>query len=202
MADKSLTDTDKADLISVLNKATGDYLSGADTESLLELNTALSRFGAKSTNKQFQQFIKEKVENNVATSQKGNKSSKFGEHAKNEQEIKAGKGIVGNSLEWNSWQNYKKTTINGKQYAQVGDRLYSQHAIDRMQPSGLGSPAGTVGAGRNISPGIVEYTIQNGTKTISKVNGVERTVHWSGDVGVVTENNGKVIVTILRRSEK
>ncbi|WP_176701139.1 EndoU domain-containing protein, partial [Gilliamella sp. Bif1-4] len=91
MADKSLTDTDKADLISVLNKATGDYLTGADTESLLELNTALSRFGAKSTNKQFQQFIKEKVENNVATSQKGNKSSKFGEHAKNEQEIKTGK---------------------------------------------------------------------------------------------------------------
>jgi hypothetical protein len=38
MADKSLTDTDKADLISVLNKATGDYLTGADTESLLELN--------------------------------------------------------------------------------------------------------------------------------------------------------------------
>ncbi|OCG41505.1 hypothetical protein A9G25_06210 [Gilliamella sp. Bif1-4] len=92
MADKALTDTDKADLISVLNKATGDYLSGADTESLLELNTALSRFGAKSTNKQFQQFIKEKVENNVATSQKGNKSSKFGEHAKNEKELNAGKG--------------------------------------------------------------------------------------------------------------
>ncbi|WP_141675049.1 polymorphic toxin type 50 domain-containing protein [Gilliamella sp. Bif1-4] len=60
--------------------------------SLLELNTALSRFGAKSTNKQFQQFIKEKVENNVATSQKGNKSSKFGEHAKNEKELNAGKG--------------------------------------------------------------------------------------------------------------
>ncbi len=56
--------------------------------------------------------------------------------------------------------------------------------------------------GRNISPGIVEYTIQNGTKTSSMVNGVERTVYWSGDVGVVAENNGKVIVTILRRSEK
>jgi hypothetical protein len=35
---------------------------------------------------------KNAVENNVATSQKGNKSSKFGEHAKNEKEIKAGKG--------------------------------------------------------------------------------------------------------------
>ena len=71
-----------------------------------------------------------------------------------------------------------------------------------MQPSGLGSPAGTVGAGRNISPNIVEHTIQNGTKTSSMVNGVKRTVYWSGDVGVVTERNSKVVVTILRRSEK
>lgn len=71
-----------------------------------------------------------------------------------------------------------------------------------MQPSGLGSPAGTVGAGRNISPNIVEHTIQNGTKTSSMVNGVKRTVYWSGDVGVVTERNSKIVVTILRRSEK
>lgn len=82
------------------------------------------------------------------------------------------------------WSEQMKTTIDGKQYAQIGDKLYSQHAVDRMQPSGLGSPAGTVGAGRNISPCIVEHTIQNGTSSI--VNGVERTVHWSSDVGVVT----------------
>ena len=126
------------------------------------------------------------------------KASKDGEKGAS----KAVKGTTGNSLEWNSWQNYKKTIIDGKQYAQIGDRLYSQHAVDWMQPSGLGSPAGTVGAGRNISPGLVEHTIQNGTKTSSTVNGVERTVHWSGDVGVVTESNGKIIVTILRRSEK
>ncbi len=117
----------------------------------------------------------------------------------------AGKGateIVNNPLEWNSWQNYPKTTVNGKKYAQVGDRLYSQHAVDRMQPSGLGSPAGTVGAGRNISPKIVEHTIKNGTKTHTTVNNIERILHWSGDVGVVTENNSKVVITILRRSEK
>ncbi|MEY0290695.1 hypothetical protein AB7303_19960 [Providencia rettgeri] len=111
-------------------------------------------------------------------------------------------GQINNGLEWNSWQNYPKATVDGKQYAQVGDRLYSQHAVDRMQPSGLGSPAGTVGAGRNISPGIVEYAINNGSKTTTSVNGVERVVYWSGEVGVVTENNAKVIVTILRRSEK
>ena len=97
MADKSLTDTDKADLISVLNKATGDYLSGADSESLLELNTVLSRLGAKSSNKQFQDFIKEKVENNVAKSQKGNKSSKFCEHLDKEAQL-AGKGTAGDNI--------------------------------------------------------------------------------------------------------
>ena len=116
--------------------------------------------------------------------------------------LKTGKGMTENFLEWNSWQNYQKMTVAGKQYAQIGDRLYSQHAVDRMQPSGLGAPAGTVGAGRNISPSIVEHTIQNGIKTTSTVNGVERTVHWSGDVGVVTESNGKIVVTILRRSKK
>lgn len=71
-----------------------------------------------------------------------------------------------------------------------------------MQLSELGFPAGTVRTSRYISPNIVEHTIQNGTKTSSMVNGVKRTVYWSGDVGVVTERNSKIVVTILRRSEK
>ena len=53
--------------------------------------------------------------------------------------------IVLKKLPWDSWQNYRKVTVDGRQYAQIGHRLYSQHAVDRMQPSGLGSPAGTVG---------------------------------------------------------
>jgi len=69
-----------------------------------------------------------------------------------------------------------------------------------MQPSGLGSPAGTSGPGRNITANIVEHTIKTGTPQTSISNGVPRTVYWSGDVGVVTENKGNVIVTILRRS--
>ncbi|WP_065606745.1 VENN motif pre-toxin domain-containing protein [Gilliamella sp. Occ3-1] len=136
MADKSLTDTDKADLISVLNKATGDYLSGADTESLLELNTALSRFGAKSTNKQFQQFIKEKVENNVATSQKGNKSSKFGEHVKNENQITENWNNTNQAHNINNYEKYKDKTISqmekpivkDKQLQGLFDDLYRENA--------------------------------------------------------------------------
>ncbi|WP_296318502.1 hypothetical protein [Gilliamella sp.] len=101
-------------------------------------------------------------------------------------------------LDWNSWDYYEKVTVNGRVYAKIGDRLYSRHAVDRMLPSGLGSPAGTVSSGRNISSNIVEYVIKNGAKTNSIVNGVERTVHRSGDVGVVTEGNGKFVLTILR----
>ncbi|CAD5843803.1 putative member of ShlA/HecA/FhaA exoprotein family [Escherichia coli] len=103
-------------------------------------------------------------------------------------------------LPWDSWQNYRKVTVDGRQYAQIGHRLYSQHAVDRMQPSGLGSPAGTVGPGRNITPNMVESVIKEGTPQNSVVNGVTRTTYWSGDVGVVTENNSNIIVTILRRS--
>jgi filamentous hemagglutinin len=104
------------------------------------------------------------------------------------------------NIPWNSWGNYTKVTKDQREYALVGERFYSRHAVDRMQPSGLGSPAGTIGAGRNISPSIVEDVITNGTKTNTVFNGVTRTIHSSGNVQVVTEEAGKVVVTILRKS--
>jgi len=104
------------------------------------------------------------------------------------------------NIPWNSWGNYTKVTKDQREYALVGERFYSRHAVDCMQPSGLGSPAGTIGAGRNISPSIVEDVITNGTKTNTVFNGVTRTIHSSGNVQVVTEEAGKVVVTILRKS--
>lgn len=47
---------------------------------------------------------------------------------------------------------------------------------------------------------MVESVIKEGVPQNSVVNGVTRTTYWSGDVGVVTENNSNIIVTILRRS--
>jgi hypothetical protein len=106
----------------------------------------------------------------------------------------------GTNIVWGSWKDYPKVTSNGNQYAQVGDRLYSQHAVDRMQPSGLGIPVGADAPGRNISPNIVDYVIRTGEKTVTNTaEGVQRTIHWSGNVGVVTENSGKIVVTVLRR---
>ncbi|WP_410529567.1 DUF637 domain-containing protein [Serratia sp. AXJ-M] len=105
-------------------------------------------------------------------------------------------------LPWNSWQNYPKQTVDGRQYARIGDRLYSQHAVDRMQPTSLGSPAGTIGPGKTVSPNIVEHVIKTGIAETSISNGIQRTIYRAGDIGVVTENNGNIIITILRRSEK
>lgn len=69
-----------------------------------------------------------------------------------------------------------------------------------MKPSGLGVPVGADAPGRGISPNIVDYVIRTGEKTITTTTeGVQRTVHWSGNVGVVTENSGKIVVTVLRR---
>jgi hypothetical protein len=105
---------------------------------------------------------------------------------------KASKG--GGKQLWSSWDNYAKVTRGGREYAQVGDRLYTRHAVNRMQPSGLGAPAGELGAGRSISPNFIEDVISTGSARKVTVDGVERTIHTSGSVQVVTE--GDIVVTV------
>jgi RHS repeat-associated protein len=100
----------------------------------------------------------------------------------------------GEKILWESWQNYPKVTRGGRTYARVGDRLYTRHAVDRLQPSGLGAPPGQVGPGRSISPTFVEDVIRTGQKTTVTVDGVERTIHTSGSVKVVTE--GDIVITV------
>jgi hypothetical protein len=104
------------------------------------------------------------------------------------------------SLLWGSWNDYPKVTIGGRDYAQIGGRNYSRHAVDRMQPSGLGTPAGADGPGRNVTPNMVEDVINGGSVRTTTVNGVPRAIYTSGNVSVVTEDAGRTIVTILRNS--
>lgn len=70
-----------------------------------------------------------------------------------------------------------------------------------MQPLSLGSPAGTIGSGRNISPNIVEITIKEGVKSEKMVYGVNRNIYQLGDVRVVTENNDNIIISVIRASQ-
>ncbi|WNB75569.1 RHS repeat-associated core domain-containing protein [Methylomonas koyamae] len=99
-------------------------------------------------------------------------------------------------LLWGSWKDYQKISANGREYAQVGDRLYTRHAVDRMQPGGLGTPAGGDGPGRSFSPNLIDEVISNGLSRSVTVNGVERTIYSSGTAEVVTEQGGRIVITV------
>jgi RHS repeat-associated protein len=93
-------------------------------------------------------------------------------------------------LPWTAWENYQQVTVGGREYAQVGDRLYAKHAIERTMPRGLTTN------GRSISPSNIEDVIQNGTRSDVTVEGVPRQVYRSGTVEVVTEQEGRTVVTV------
>jgi hypothetical protein len=93
---------------------------------------------------------------------------------------------------WTSWQNYPKVTLDGTEYAQIGDRLYARHTVDRMQPNGLGTPAGAKGPGRSISLNFVEDVLNN-TQGVPAKEG--RMSYTSGSVQVITENG--IVVAVI-----
>ncbi len=102
-------------------------------------------------------------------------------------------------IPWDSWQNYEKVTQNGQVYAKVGNRLYSEHAVNRMQPSGNRfGPNITQGYGtdygRSIAPQYVEDII-NSTKGIFQPE-TGNYVHHFGTVKVVVNQQGAVVTII------
>ena len=116
-----------------------------------------------------------------------------------------------NKLLWGKWDDYKHITIDGNEYAEIGDRFYTRHAVARMQPSGMRYSnvsaggrvkasriidAGELDYGRSISPNYIEDIINRGTISTQQVKGVERTVYSSGSVDVITEQKGKIVITI------
>jgi RHS repeat-associated protein len=106
---------------------------------------------------------------------------------------------------WGSWNDYKKVVvkIDGKErtYAQVGNRLYSKHAVDRMQPSGFKHPNGQATTqaggdyGRSVAPQYVEDVL-NSIKPVIQENGNLKFV--GGSLEVVTNPQGAV-VTIMTK---
>jgi hypothetical protein len=111
---------------------------------------------------------------------------------------------------WNTWLSYPKVMRGGEEYANVGGRLYSRHAIDRLQPSGLryrprpkdgsktgGVPqirqAGSYDYGRSVSPSYVEHVLRT-TVGIRQKNG--NISHLSGDLEVITNDWGGVVTVM------
>jgi hypothetical protein len=115
---------------------------------------------------------------------------------------------MANGLWWGFWKDYPKVTLNGKEYAVIGPRLYTHHAVERFLPSGRRTVANVPlaegeGGGhmfhekaRSIPPSFVEETIQHGSKTHIVVKEEARTLHVLGDLEVVTTRDDHIVITV------
>lgn len=100
---------------------------------------------------------------------------------------------------WLSWKEYPKTSIDGAEYAVIGDRYYPQHAVDRTLPSSLNIGKDT---GRSVSPQWIEdmITSPNSTRTFTErlhKGKIElRTEIHSGSLKVVTTRDEKIVISV------
>ena len=146
-----------------------------------------------------------KQEEEEALSNAAEEADKAKIAAKSDGGYNGAKGLtegIGDSgkIPWNSWQGYEKETFNGREYAKVGKRLYSKHAVDRMQPSGkrykIGDAILQVGGvdGRSIAPQFVEDVIRSSKPVYQQKTGNYEYV--LGMVKVITNPQG-CVVTIM-----
>jgi hypothetical protein len=104
--------------------------------------------------------------------------------------LSAAKTGATGKLPWGAWADHPKVVFGGREYAQIGKRLYTRHAVERTMPRGLTME------GRSISPNFVEDVIQTGTRSNVAVDGVLRQTYRSGSVEGVTEEGGRIVVTV------
>lgn len=117
------------------------------------------------------------------------------------------------TLWWGFWKDYPKVSIGGKEYAKIGERLYTEHAVTRFLPSGRRTISGfpvadKEGGGyaydakaRSISPSNIEHVITFGSKRFVIEKGEPRTVHTAGDLTVVTTRDNSIVVTCMYTHE-
>ncbi len=115
---------------------------------------------------------------------------------------------MASNLWWGFWRDYPKVNLNGREYAQIGTRLYTEHAVERSLPSGRRTIANVPVANReggghmflekarSIAPAFVEDVIRMGSKTQVIEDAELRTIHTLGDLEVVTTRDEKIVITI------
>jgi RHS repeat-associated protein len=129
-----------------------------------------------------------------------------------------------NKVPWTSWNDYPKVLATNsstgltEEYAEIGGRLYSSHAVERMQPSymrystyggGDGSMPQIMGRpnpwplqegqspyeyGRGVPPVFVEQVIRNGNQVLQETLNYSTTL---GSLQIITTQKGVVITVII-----
>lgn len=127
-------------------------------------------------------------------------------------EALAASRISDDKIPWLSWDEYPKIVQDEHEYAVVGDRLYSEHAVHRMQPSGMrypgtGADSSTGGRpqiyqtglgdeyGRSVAPRFVEDAIATSAGVLQANGNIS---HTSGTLQVILNSKGAVVTIITR----
>ena len=102
-----------------------------------------------------------------------------------------GERMAAAAVRWGFWDRLPKVIRNGRQYAQFGRYLLSDHAVHMMTPRTLGAAAGQKDVGRGIPPSVLQHVLDNGVSRSSR----GRVTKELDGIRVVLE--GDIIVTII-----
>jgi hypothetical protein len=94
---------------------------------------------------------------------------------------------------WGYYSDYPKTYRDGREWAVINGRLYSEHACERMAPSYL-KQAGSRYDGRGVPPSYVEDAIRYGSGT-DQEDGT--TLYRYGTLKVSVRNDNGAVVTVM-----
>ena len=90
--------------------------------------------------------------------------------------------------------------INGKEYAKIGEWLYTRHAVENLYPSKMGRAAGHTSNHDHLTlpPKYVNDILSNKNTPFKEVtkDGVSRKIYDTNDIRIITE--GKVVITIYK----
>ena len=136
---------------------------------------------------------------------------------KNGDELAIGAKNVGNivgashrskKIFWGMWEDYDKVWVNGKEYAQIGDFKYTEHAVSEfLNPSIQTNQIRGVEHSRGVPPSYVNWMLTEGrelgtTRVVKEEikDGIKRITYANGSLWVSVEN-GDTVVTIITKSK-
>lgn len=107
---------------------------------------------------------------------------------------------------WGMWDDYDKVWANGREYAQIGDYKYTEHAVSEfLNPSIQTNQIKDVEHSRGVPPSYVNWMLTEGrelgtTRVVKEEikDGAKRITYANGSLWVSVEN-GDTVVTIITK---
>lgn len=118
----------------------------------------------------------------------------------------ASTGKKAEKIIWGMWDDYDKVLVNGREYAQIGNYKYTEHAVSEfLNPSIQTNQIKGVEHSRGVPPSFVNWMLTEGrelgtTRVVKEeiMDGAKRVTYANGSLWVSVEN-GDTVVTIITK---